>query len=261
MKSLQDLFAPRSASPVKYDPVGDDESDNDASPTTSPISRGLRFLSHPSVFALQTLTILFLAAYSIKLHYPSDLACARQLSPYSPYLESEDLRYVEFMAQNHLMQPSPYRGRPTPEIEESWLKLWRVPTIHLPETKLAALNKTPASDYTHVSPEYGGGVMGFLDVFHQLHCLNLVRQYTYRDEYDYSNVTAFRAPREIVRGHIDHCIETVRKAIMCTADVTPVLFTKDPHEPSGRSDFNIKKKCRDFARVQEWAWQNQGFPG
>ena len=46
-----------------------------------------------------------------------------------------------------------------------------VPTIRFPEDKLEALHKSPASLYTHVAPEYGEGAMGFLDVFHQLHCL------------------------------------------------------------------------------------------
>lgn len=46
-----------------------------------------------------------------------------------------------------------------------------VPTIRFPEDKLEALHKSPASLYTHVASEYGEGAMGFLDVFHQLHCL------------------------------------------------------------------------------------------
>jgi Mycotoxin biosynthesis protein UstYa len=46
-----------------------------------------------------------------------------------------------------------------------------VPIIRLPENKLVALDKSPPSLYAHVAPEYGEGVMGFLDVFHQLHCL------------------------------------------------------------------------------------------
>lgn len=149
-----------------------------------------------------------------------------------------------------------------------------MPTIHFPESKLPLLNKTPPSAYVHVSPKYlssssnpgGDGdsseeeVLGFLDVFHQLHCLNLVRQYTYRDAYDYSNVTAFRAPEEVVRGHIDHCIETIRKAIMCTADVTPVVFLKDESRKGGsKSDFNIRKKCKDFERIKEWVGGHMGF--
>ncbi|KAJ9143375.1 Tat pathway signal sequence [Pleurostoma richardsiae] len=211
-----------------------------------------------SFVVAQSLIIIALIVY-ITLHWkPSDLACATQLSPYSPYLESGDLEHEEFTEENHLMQPSPYRGHPTPEVEEAWLKLWRLPTIHFPEERMVALNKTPAQNYAHVSAEYGGGMLGFLNVFHQLHCLNLVRQYTYRDEYDFSNVTAFRAPNELVRGHVDHCIETIRKSLMCTSDVTPVVFIKDPSRASGgKSDFNLRRKCRNFQRIQEWAIENR----
>lgn len=122
-----------------------------------------------------------------------------------------------------------------------------VPRSQFPESKLSALNKTNAGLYTHAAPQYGGGVLGYLHVFHELHCLNLIRQYTYRDSYDYSNVTAFRAPSEIVRGHIDHCIERLRKQLMCTADVTPLVFINDARRPTGmKPDFNIKRKCRNF---------------
>jgi hypothetical protein len=120
-----------------------------------------------------------------------------------------------------------------------------VPPISIPRERLKTLQKGPETDYVHVSTEFGGEVMGYLDIFHQLHCLvsvkwflnvlhslvncplpykNTIRQYTYRNEYDYSNVTAFRAPDEVVRGHIDHCIETVRKALMCASDVSPLVF-------------------------------------
>lgn len=169
------------------------------------------------------------------------------------------MEFVEYTEQNHLMQPSPYRGKPTREVEEAWTRLWRVPPIRFPEDKLPALNKAPPEKYERVPKELGGGVKGFLNVFHQLHCLNLVRQYTYRNDYDYSNVTAFRAPEELVRGHIDHCIETIRKSLMCTADVTPVVFEKVPSRPSGsKSDFNLWRKCRNFDRIQDWTIMNRG---
>lgn len=141
------------------------------------------------------------------------------------------------------------------------------------------LNKTNPENFAHVDPQHGEGMLGFLNVFHQLHCLvsshqqksvtlcmgfqsnsfqqNLVRQYTYRDEYDYSNVTAFRAQPELVRGHVDHCIETIRKSIMCASDVTPVVFELDRSRPTGfKSDFNMRRKCRNFDKIQDWAVAN-----
>ncbi|KAI4863017.1 hypothetical protein F4820DRAFT_471924 [Hypoxylon rubiginosum] len=217
---------------------------------------------HLAFVASQSITVaVLIICIMIADQGPSEITCARKLSPYSPALETGDVEYEEFTDQNHLMQPSPYRGNPTPEIEEAWIRLWRLPTIHFPEEHMVALNKSPPASYVHVADEYGGGMLGFLDVFHQLHCLNMIRQYTYRDVYDYSNVTAFRASDELVRGHVDHCIETVRRAIMCTSDVTPMVFNRDSSRASGgKSDFNIKRKCRNFSKIQDWAIKNRGYP-
>jgi hypothetical protein len=45
---------------------------------------------------------------------------------------------------------------------------------------------------------------------------------------------------------------------MCTSDVTPVVFIKDPSRASGgKSDFNLRRKCRNFQRIQEWAIENR----
>ena len=43
----------------------------------------------------------------------------------APFLDSGDLVYKEFTDQNHLMQPSIYRGHPTPEVEQAWIDLWK----------------------------------------------------------------------------------------------------------------------------------------
>ncbi|KAH8912447.1 hypothetical protein BR93DRAFT_78799 [Coniochaeta sp. PMI_546] len=217
-----------------------------------------RCLSWSSCDILYSFTIAVLLVAVIFLgRNPPDIACARQLSPYSPYLESGDLEYIEFTDQNHFMQPSIYRGPPSHELEDAWTRLWRFPMVQLPENMMGALNKTPAHEYAHANAKYGGEVLGFLDVFHQLHCLNMIRQFTNRDRYDYSHESAFNAPEDVVRGHVDHCIETLRKAIMCTSEVTPMVFPLDSSRPGGRkSDFNIKRKCRNYEKIQRWALDN-----
>ena len=48
---------------------------------------------------------------------------------------------------------------------------YQVPRIDFPASKLDLLNKTPADSFVHSNPEEEERVVGFLDVFHQLHCL------------------------------------------------------------------------------------------
>jgi hypothetical protein len=59
------------------------------------------------------------------------------------------------------------------------------------------------------------------------------------------------------RMHVDHCIETLRKTLMCHGDVTPLLAIEDPKSPVGHKvDFNIHQKCRDFGKIKKWIKEN-----
>lgn len=58
-----------------------------------------------------------------------DLCCCHihslMVDSIAPYLDSGDLEFEEYTEQNHLMQPSPYRGQPTAAVEDAWIRLWR----------------------------------------------------------------------------------------------------------------------------------------
>ncbi|GAM38565.1 hypothetical protein TCE0_033f09385 [Talaromyces pinophilus] len=100
--------------------------------------------------------------------------------------------------------------------------------------------------------ELGGGVTAFFDGFHQMHCLNLVRQYTYRDQYVYSSQPAFDKSPEKLLSHIEHCIEMLRIDLMCFADDTPYLIKV---EESGHEsvEATTKHRCRNFEALIDWA--------
>ncbi|GKZ63334.1 hypothetical protein AnigIFM49718_011407 [Aspergillus niger] len=110
--------------------------------------------------------------------------------------------------------------------------------------------------YQEAKPEKGNGYVGWLEVYHQLECLNLVRQYTYFQSGDYPQDLI---PEELLkrpernREYVDHCIETLRQAIMCHGDATPMLVTKERDERSGwRADLQTRHVCRNFPKLQEW---------
>lgn len=116
-----------------------------------------------------------------------------------------------------------------------------------PETYIETLD----SDPNH--PTYGT----MLEVFHQLHCLNLVRQATWPlDRFDPAWGDLY--PNDLIepvgaRMHVDHCIEALRLSLMCYADVTPMLIIRDESRALGSfADFNMHHKCRDFDKLVEW---------
>jgi Mycotoxin biosynthesis protein UstYa len=61
--------------------------------------------------------------------------------------------------------------------------------------------------------------------------------------------------------HVDHCIETIRKNLMCTADVTPFFTIMDDTAKSGkRPDFNTQHKCRNFDKLKDWMRGHTAIP-
>lgn len=80
----------------------------------------------------------------------------------------------------------------------------------------------------------------------------MIRQYTYLDSYEVKP-EGFTHSAEMSRVHVDHCIETLRIALMCVGDVTPVLIKLDKSKPLGaEADFSSHHKCRRFDRLTDW---------
>jgi hypothetical protein len=71
-----------------------------------------------------------------------------------------------------------------------------VGTVDVPLERLPALNKSAEQNWFYSE---NGGVLAGLEVFHSLHCLDMVRQYTYKDEYDYSDNPTFQDDDEFLR--------------------------------------------------------------
>ncbi|KAK4496833.1 hypothetical protein PRZ48_012817 [Zasmidium cellare] len=58
-----------------------------------------------------------------------------------------------------------------------------------------------------------------LDVFHQLHCLNMIRKRVRsRESFDEMQ----DGPLNTV--HMDHCLDSLRQSLMCSGDITPMPF-------------------------------------
>jgi hypothetical protein len=145
----------------------------------------------------------------------------------------------------------------------------------IPDDKLALLNKSATERTWHRLPsKIGGGIQAYFEGFHQIHCLvrsilqggcgvygsqaltlttqNLVRQYTYRHEYDYSNLRDFANVKIPITEHVEHCLEILRTKLMCDADTTPFLAHWN-NEEGITIDTTTSRKCRNFGNMVDWA--------
>ncbi|KAI0455260.1 hypothetical protein F5B21DRAFT_503560 [Xylaria acuta] len=209
---------------------------------------------------------LFLHRY---LRYPSELECARLLSPYSPAIDAGIVEYYDTNFQNEFGGRSAYIGPPTPELEERWNDLWSRGTIELPLDGPSKLNKS-AERLKHAHKDPARGYAAVLEVFHHIHCLNQIRQYTWKDYYathmaewiskDSHGIVDLNVtdPASVTdRMHVDHCIEALRLQLMCNADLTPLLIEVDESNDFGqKADFNVHHKCRNWDKVTEWQYAN-----
>jgi hypothetical protein len=80
--------------------------------------------------------------------------------------------------------------------DKIWLTDTAVGTVDVPLEKLPLLNKSKEDNW-FMSDR--GGVLAGLEIFHTMHCLDIVRQYTYKDEYDYNDNPTFQDDAEFVR--------------------------------------------------------------
>ncbi|PYH90974.1 hypothetical protein BO71DRAFT_386584 [Aspergillus ellipticus CBS 707.79] len=184
----------------------------------------------------------------------SDQNCVRRLSTYTPALEAIEYHTIEF--EHSSENESTYRGPPTVEREQAWADLWRHEGVLVPKSRMPTLSKSNLSIYQEAKPEKGDGYIAWMEVHHQLECLNQVRQYTWFQSGHYPPELI---PEELLkrpeknRQYVDHCIETLRQAIMCHGDMTPMLVTKERDDLSGwRADLHTRHVCRDFSKLQDW---------
>ncbi|KAF2663830.1 hypothetical protein BT63DRAFT_460952 [Microthyrium microscopicum] len=113
-----------------------------------------------------------------------------------------------------------------------------------------------------IQQPYGADHYG-VSVFHQLHCLEMIRnnyynlltgelQSTTRDQLlqlDYNSSEAY------LHKHIDHCFDYVRQSLMCAGDVT-IEPAQDAFKGVHRAinGWNVEhRKCRDWSQILEWA--------
>ncbi|KZL82193.1 hypothetical protein CI238_09445 [Colletotrichum incanum] len=189
------------------------------------------------LFALSCL----LLGLSVLVHFhpksATDQECLRRLNVASPVHDVFEYEDVQF--DNAFWKPSPYKGKPTPDLESKWKDLWYYGSFGLPDTYLAPLNKSANGIEGNAwARTKSGDVLAGLEVFHNLHCLNLIRQYTHRFEYDYSDDPAFHGDEELV-----------------LADVTPFLHTNGPR--GIQPDFDSQHRCPKYDRIIQWAKERQ----
>ncbi|KAJ4163954.1 hypothetical protein LMH87_005651 [Akanthomyces muscarius] len=141
------------------------------------------------------------------------------------------------------IKASPYVGSTTPEVDAAWYRLLRHHNIRITDDELHALNSTS------IPLSSGGGSMGMMAVFHELHCLKLVREAVFADHY---HAAKSSAERTSLAGHTEHCIDILRSAAMCRADTAIFTYHWNDATRLPNPTWMQMHQCRDWESLEEW---------
>ncbi|KAI3401067.1 hypothetical protein diail_778 [Diaporthe ilicicola] len=189
------------------------------------------------------------------------MTCAASTSFYSPLLKptSNAVEYETIKFEGGFLSENVYKGRPNKQLDQAWD---RIANANLSVVGVEVIDGLGVSrGAVKYSDENGGQYMALLEAVHQLHCLNVVRMYTWRDYYEKpeNKPVEFTDQESTVRLHVDHCIDMLRQVLMCQADVgiVPFYWVKG-QGPS--EDFSTTHKCRNFDKIVQWA-EDHAEPG
>ncbi|KFY99842.1 hypothetical protein V498_00470 [Pseudogymnoascus sp. VKM F-4517 (FW-2822)] len=218
-------------------------------------------LAHALFFLLS----LALFLRGITFSAPTTAKFVKEFSEYSPaahVIEYEDMKF-----NGSMYATTEYIGK-GPEVDAAWNVItyngpevdaaWNVITYNVGDQMISAaeLRKIDKPDTALKVTDPRTGVEGYrvgLEVFHQLHCLNLLRKTTHIDYYG-SRGGDFAEGIDGLRMHLDHCLEMLRMNLMCQSDVG--LFTFEMTDEGIWPDFSTWHTCRKFDKVLDWAMEN-----
>ncbi|KAI4621495.1 uncharacterized protein J4E88_011004 [Alternaria novae-zelandiae] len=177
-----------------------------------------------------------------------------QFDIFSPAKHVVEYSHTKFELPNPL-NSSKYVGI-TDDVENAWMDVAYLPDQMVSMEDFPKLQK-PADALQVTDPKTGEtGYRVGLEVFHQLHCLNLLRMSTYPDYYPKLWWSDTNDKPEKVRAHLDHCIEILRMNLMCLSDVNVFTFHPQEGKEGYWPDYESHHVCRNFDKIKDWANDN-----
>ncbi|KAL1967380.1 hypothetical protein VTN77DRAFT_3165 [Rasamsonia byssochlamydoides] len=145
-----------------------------------------------------------------------------------------------------------------PEVDRAWDNITNGPTggaIGITKEQWEAVNPYHEWPVMLEEPVETGQYLASLDVFHQLHCVDLLRKSLHREYYDKHEGSFAGAPEAVVQGHLEHCIETLRQTLMCHGDISLLTYNWVKGREMPYPNFNTIHTCKKWDTLVAWNQQ------
>ncbi|KAG7444782.1 uncharacterized protein BT62DRAFT_951836 [Guyanagaster necrorhizus] len=190
---------------------------------------------HIGIILLQACVLVFLLFINLRGANCQPIYVDRPLL-YSPAQEALENEVKVFTVGRE--EKTIYQGFDN-EADRAWGDLYNHTLLKISRNEAALLpNKT--------YPIYGEGgyYLAGLDVFHQLHCLHVVRHALYSDQFDDPHADP---------EHVSHCIDAIRQSLMCNADISVNVWQWSQELSAVVGYSSQAHSCRNFDKLRDWA--------
>ncbi|KAJ2988657.1 hypothetical protein NUW58_g3858 [Xylaria curta] len=230
--------------------------------------------------ALSVVSVASLVTTGVVIHKAGGFETYRNLLTETTY-NSPAAKELRPTWSTVLQQPSRlespegvYRQVPNSDVDAAWGEIANPPFIVLSAAEVRGLGKDPAvtaqppedwglyktcmshsGTLSSLTPIIAVGpdvYLGTVDVYHQLHCLDMLRM-NLHDNFDHYHSKPLSP---LARAHVSHCVESLMKTLMCQPSLD-ILTTKWTDSigglgPAHLADFDFNRKCWDFEQLNRW---------
>ncbi|KAI9755572.1 MAG: Transcription initiation factor TFIID subunit 5 [Chaenotheca gracillima] len=221
-----------------------------SSPVVDEIERGMqkKATSRRQAAYFLTAVNLILFLISLSLFFP-------------PVLNRIDLPMVEAEINGTLFppeNPSIYRQEPSPEVDDAWFELEKIRAFAITSKDMEELGKdtTTAAKFPEDAGFGSDAYMAQVDVFHQIHCLNLLRKAALPKYYPDGPTKKSSSSHDMHLIHVSHCADVLLQNLMCTASTDVLTFDWMETQARPFPQFTRNAKCRDFGTLQKFQEEN-----
>ncbi|KAF7348861.1 hypothetical protein MVEN_01406200 [Mycena venus] len=133
------------------------------------------------------------------------------------------------------------------ETDQAWLDLYNVGTLIDRFTRITKEEAVRLPNKTAPIPGDEDHYLVLLHVFHDLHCLNYIRRGLHPEH------SRFNLSDSNVAFHLDHCVESLRRTLMCSPDLSLLVWQWEDERQLTLPQDTSAHECVNFDRLTEWA--------
>ncbi|KAI5866528.1 hypothetical protein GGS23DRAFT_602848 [Durotheca rogersii] len=198
--------------------------------------------------------VLFLLSRSEKSILNAGL---RQASTFSPVFDRIDLEMRPRFIQGTLFPAregaSIARELPNPAADGLWEE-WELSQFYpLAWDEVVRMGKDPSTMAKLEDAEWGLGddaYVGTLDLYHQVHCLNMLRRQAYRGYYNLSERS--HETLGLAEVHLNHCVDILLQALQCGGNVNFMTYHWIAGQEYPQPDMSVNRQCINFDKLTAW---------